>query len=501
MLLVPVFKVVTSVASVRCWIYCKSIRRSACRNRKCHSDPTFVRSVCDANRRYLYRQRHYRMRSQQHHESMITQNNDHERHKNESVPIEQQKQQLSLIGGTSTYIGLSSTFDAKANPGQHIPIDTRYIPSSLIEWGYVPSTLETLVVESVHENRTSSTTTTQQHEEEDIFNISPSTLLSSSVSTSTSELCTDMTRSITTILPATGCDNDNLETISTTEQYTMGRTTVVTTTTTPSTNDDTNTTPTSLISTLHQYCTSTTKNSNGALGIETCFRWLPNRTSRTHLHNDHNEDYDDNDIYRIRVNVDLQQAEITSDMTRHPNHWQFSHPIRVSIEKRLQLPELELSSNVYTNPFRGGGLDSRTVTQWLGPCLHSDAIRSYPTRPIASDVMSALIAHNNRKNNNNTDSNIHCTREIILPCNITISTRVENDCFDIMIGHIEASSHSNNRWENTATDTTSTEHGNTFPTDTTKSKVTTLQRNCITYRITTKVAPRSGTRISHMSRQ
>jgi len=79
-----------------------------------------------------------------------------------------------LLGGE--YCGLSATFDSKT--GKLVPIPERLVPESLLAWGQVPTALEVLVTEDVRDVRLR-------------------------------EWC----RTTRTILPATDCGVDNLQTI------------------------------------------------------------------------------------------------------------------------------------------------------------------------------------------------------------------------------------------------------------------------------------------------
>ena len=230
----------------------------------------------------------------------------------------------SPLVGDGTYIGLSSTFDVCHSLGHHIPIDERYIPSSLLEWGYVPTTLETISFES-----------------------------SSRRSNSTS--ATDMTRSVYTILPATGCDNDNLETIATTEQYSDGRTSATAASS----------------SIIYDKSTS---NCN-TISIETCFRWIPEDTPNASGKTDI---VLTDELYRIRINIEIQQKrnEDNGSSIVSAKRWKIINPLRVSIEKQLDTTSIHIDPN----SIKSGGLDSRTITQLLGPILHSESMRSFPTQ-------------------------------------------------------------------------------------------------------------------------
>jgi hypothetical protein len=313
-----------------------------------------------------------------------------------------------LASSYATYIGLSSTFDACNKLGQHIPIDERYIPSSLLEWGYVPTTLETIVFENVH-----SKSIDQQ-------SVKISNSNEGTPELSSSETCSDLTRSVYTILPATGCDNDNLETISTSEQYTRG-------------------------CTFTMASTSTTifdrngSNSN-KIGIETCFRWIPDDVEASSVLGNRNS----NDPYRIRTNIEIEQAPNmvrVVDETKNDAYmktesktkmWKIINPIRVSIEKHLVA-----SSHIDAASIKSGGLDSRTITQLLGPILHSENMRSFP-KQLPQNVQqfeSTLVDHHP-----------YGAEMIIVPGNITITTSQMNigdddgrpDVFQIDVGYISS---------------------------------------------------------------
>ncbi len=255
-----------------------------------------------------------------------------------------------LVGG-GTYIGLSSTFDACRTFGQHIPIDERYIPSSLLEWGYVPTTLETISFETL--SRTTSSTS-----------------------------ATDMTRSVYTILPATGCDNDNLEKIVTTEQYSGGRKSATATSS----------------STIYDKRT----NNCNTICIETRFLWIPEDTPNESRKNDN---VSNDELYRIRINLDIQQKrnEDNGSSIESAKLWKIINPIRVSIEKQLGTTSIHIDPN----SINSGGLDSRTITQLLGPILHSQNMRSFPTQEPLHPPEFA-----------------HCdgSEIITIPGNITVST-------------------------------------------------------------------------------
>ena len=312
-----------------------------------------------------------------------------------------------FAGGSGTYIGLSSTFDACHDIGQHIPIDERYIPSSLLEWGYVPTTLETIVFETLR-----SDSIDQQTE-----NMSLRNEVTSSSYTTTTAICSDLTRSVYTILPATGCDNDNLETIATTEQYKHGHT--FTTVTTSST----------------VYKKNGSHNTN-IIGIETCFRWIPEDDPTVSVVGNSSAS---DELYRIRINVEIQHEQKMLHGSDEPNDdglvasesnrlWKIINPIRVAIEKQL-----DESCPMNPDSIKSGGLDSRTITQLLGPILHSENIRSFPKQQQKQTPQWETILSDHRPNGGEM---------IAIPGNLTITTfqgdqNNRDDVYQIDIGYIQ----------------------------------------------------------------
>jgi hypothetical protein len=333
----------------------------------------------------------------------------------------------------STYIGLSCTFDACINAGQHIPIDERYIPSSLLEWGYVPTTLETIVFETVPAKRMDQTSGNDRTINQVARALSQSSILPTT--TSSPATGTDVTRSIYTVLPATGCDNDNLETILTTEHYT-GRCTFTTSTTSTTIYD---------------------KNVSNSikLGIETSFRWIPEEfLARSVVENANGID----ERYRIRINFEIEQKLKVSPEVNKPNDdtnvnaqskrmWKIINPIRISIERNL----VGLSQ-IHPDSMKSGGLDSRTITQLLGPTLHSENVRSFPKHQSQhlQEIKTALLEYHS-----------HGAEMITLPGNVTISTSQllrsndnGDDVYQIDIGYLSSNHEKEHASANNSTITT-----------------------------------------------
>jgi hypothetical protein len=234
---------------------------------------------------------------------------------------------VQLIGGH--YIGLFATFDSLN--GKHIPIDERYIPSSLLEWGYPPATLELLVSETAFSlDESGSTDSTPK----------PSTLIR-------------MMRSVSTIMPATGCDVDNLETVQANEEWNSAQMFC------SHHKEDGQDffSAASIISVLPR-----SANSQPNIRLESCFSWPLLDESQNP---GQNAVYDssplvakeplDSNQYRTRISVDLGHALFSDDKDRIPNGWKFISPIRISLERQLlTLAETAAFAS------RGGGLDART---------------------------------------------------------------------------------------------------------------------------------------------
>jgi ribosomal protein L31 len=338
-----------------------------------------------------------------------------------------------LVTGGS-FVGLHATFDA--SNGKHLPIDERYIPSSLLEWGYPPSTLETVVSETI---QTDESQTTEIRTRDN-----------ANIPTHHVTAVTSMTRSIATILPATGCDNDNLETLSSTDHWTKGHTVMMncrqqridldnrTGNDSPLTaNQSTDTfidCESALLPSMDFITTIHNKKLN-QYGIETCFRWTPSHDIANH---DYPKPLDDV-IYRIRVNVDFERIcprhkenTVGKAPTDQDHRWKLLNPIGISLERRISNSSNDTAINDY---IKGGGLDSRTVTQWLGPILKREAIRSFPKtmvneNPFVSNCKDDKISIDTKKNAN-------IMTEFTIPGNITISSwESASDQYYIEIGHI-----------------------------------------------------------------
>jgi hypothetical protein len=307
---------------------------------------------------------------------------------------------VQLIGGH--YIGLFATFDSLN--GKLIPIDERYIPSSLLEWGYPPATLELLVSETALSlDESGSTDSTPK----------PSTLIR-------------MMRSVSTIMPATGCDVDNLETVQANEEWNSARMFC------SHQKEDGQDffSAASIISVLPR-----SADSQPNIRLESCFSWPLLDESQNP---GQNAVYDssplvakeplDSNQYRTRISVDLGHALFSDDKNSIPNGWKFISPIRISLERQL-------STSAETAAFasRGGGLDARTVANWLGPTLNSERVRSFPLDSCASNFAWTQIE------SKAVDEHNSCAMDLFLAGNLTVSLRnqvVSKHSCRVDIGHI-----------------------------------------------------------------
>jgi hypothetical protein len=334
-----------------------------------------------------------------------------------------------MMGGT--YIGLYAMFDAFN--GQHIPIDERYIPSSLLEWGYPPSTLETLVSETITTNTVNAVTNVSTNSDDPTHHTA----------------ITSMTRSIAVILPATGCDNDNLEHLSSTEQWEDGytltgtrnhrhlsRMNIIDDGTSPL-NQSTDIVSEPLLFPLMDFAAVIhVKNTNNC-GIQTCFRWTPQDTTVT-MKNKYPQSIIDkksmlnDDIYRIRINVEVER--ISTRQTENDCLWNLLNPISVSLERLLSNSPNDTLIDEY---MKGGGLDSRTVSQWLGPVLNSEAMRSFPKTTTSENFLTSGQTTNKDRQSTESSSTPNHMIQYVIPENVTIAAwQSDSNHYTIEIGHM-----------------------------------------------------------------
>jgi hypothetical protein len=345
--------------------------------------------------------------------------------------LQQQQYQSSLIGGH--YAGLSATFDA--SDGRFIPIDERYIPASLLEWGYPPSTLEVLVSETMMEFSSDDGNSLCYDSVDPHHHSLPRT--------DTFRIKT-LTRHITTILPATGCDVDNLDMIRTQEEWTNGHaysfhhchdgddgamSTQLLSNITLRSHDGHPCDPAdmslSATSTLH--CNGNNQHSEPILHIETCFGW-------TSTDNDDQSTVNEKDVYRTRISFDVvHRSSGDADKTACTSvGWTLMNPIYVSLER--QLPVFYSADTATTTMFQpnyDGGFDSRTVSQWLGPILQRESARSFPTIPNVTNWSWQRCGPRNSKTplgpyyvvmaKNDTNDTTNSRVNLFLPGNLTVS--------------------------------------------------------------------------------
>jgi hypothetical protein len=249
------------------------------------------------------------------------------------VPSEQTvPSRVQLRGGD--YAGLLANFDVVT--GKLIPVPEHLVPASLLEWGDSPLALEILVSED--------DATTAAADEAAVWN-----------------------RQTITILPATGCGVDNLETTKTLEQVNFGSTTTTGgrrrwfTTTVKNQEDE---------SVVNKDCWSLsypyTIGNQRRLRLEACFKLEKQSLFGGELNNKGSSD----DVYRSRLEVDLLLPQLRVDgkpevTTTFIPSSALLNPIRVCLERQTST---ESSGGTVAD---GGGLDGQRVSQWLGPVLSS----------------------------------------------------------------------------------------------------------------------------------
>jgi hypothetical protein len=302
-----------------------------------------------------------------------------------------------LIGGQ--YAGLLATFDALN--GKHIPIDERYIPSSLLEWGYPPATLEILVAETASPilqgesgPKDGSQTASYTHHPSSSDWIS-------------------LTRALSIIMPATGCDVDNLETIHTKEEWSSSR---LFCHRHPEKGLDL-VSAASTISVLERPV-----NATPTIRIESYFGWTLLDESKNQEQNAVSEA--DSNLYRTRITLNLGQALSPDDTDSLPNDWKLVSPIQVSLERQLSS-----SAETTTLASGDGGLDARSVANYLGRTLNGERMRNFPLDSSAANC--AWAQHESRAINEHNN----IAHDLFLAGNLTVSLRTIRTTNQEACGH------------------------------------------------------------------
>jgi hypothetical protein len=290
---------------------------------------------------------------------------------------------LLLYGGD--YAGLSATFDVWS--GKLIAVPDDLVPEALLEWGQAPSALEVLVSED--------------------FNIidkkdDHSSNNSNSNSPAAKLLDYSFQRQTVAIMPAVGCGVDNLQV----EKGPVEEVSFVIPQRDHHIHDK---------SENHESSLEVVAAGGAALmGIATCTRH-GNSLQQQHFMEATFAwpTAEQNNRHRVRVMIpftltampvlaaDAAAADSNEATATALPPIQLQSPIRVILERQF---EATSSRGTRAN---GGGLDGRSITQWLGPWLHSSAARNFAEAAIPNEETIATTAA--------------VATSISLPGNITIS--------------------------------------------------------------------------------
>jgi hypothetical protein len=255
------------------------------------------------------------------------------------------------------FVGLTAEFDAQS--GQLIPVPEYLIPASFLEWGYPPSCLESIVSEHLNETNHAKAVATMG------------------------------SRQTLTIYPAAGCDVDNLNTspvqreefqrleLVGMEQLNGPRlaTDIVIAAAVAAA-------VTVLVPPSSTITSSSQKTSNGLLQqerlrMEACFAWIPPPPPpRLVQQSVGAESVVEASLYRTRVQVEATVGD--------QNLWTLVSPIRVSLERQISPASSGNGGGLVEQYASGGGLDGRTVSQWLGPILSKKDMQSFATQDMST---------------------------------------------------------------------------------------------------------------------
>ena len=292
------------------------------------------------------------------------------------------------------FAGRSASFDAAT--GELIPIPEHYVPDSLLEWGQAPLLWEVLVSED-------------------------DTVVENSVDDDDAILLLrqqNWRRQTTTILPATGCGVDNLETMKRIDRAVAwcedslwrSRRAVP---------EDGGTTLPQIVSTITQRCSNhaggggSQNTSNGLFRVEACFGW-------NHQIDDDDDD-DDSNRYRSRVSVDLR---LPSDDPSQQQQLQPITQLHVALERQIS------PNSSHGTVADGGGLDGQRVSRWLGPVLSSrraveslfggrlEAPAKHQWKPAAADSEQSFWVGRGRRTQHDDDDTVI---SLVLPGNVTVA--------------------------------------------------------------------------------
>lgn len=315
---------------------------------------------------------------------------DNANNNNQNAIVQQQSQSPSVSIRGGDYAGLMATFHAAT--GRLIPVPDSMIPASYREWfgdECLVSTLEVLASE--------------QDDDDEIEDKDDTDTLGESTATTPMVVWNRVT---TLVYPAVGCGVDNLDTQQIRERHTK-RPVVV--------DDDDGGGP---IGTLHTMWSSTPRKSgqksssllptnggattinNTSSNLEPADCWcmssfypspLPavSGTSHRQQHARLRMEFcfglpcmaeEDNGLgHRSRLQVDFIHItdfgdDDDDDIAHNKNNWQLTSPMRVYLERRVAIRS---SGGTVAD---GGGLDGRSVSQWLGPVLRRQDTQSFPQR-------------------------------------------------------------------------------------------------------------------------
>lgn len=324
-----------------------------------------------------------------------------------------------MVLGQGDFAGYYVTYDLQGN---HIPVPDHYVPSTLREWDAIPSALEVIISEDLFENVETSTT-------------AGSGLLS-------------VQRFELKILPETGCGIDNLEVLERRERVSILTTMI-------STNDDlftilkphdsdsvnvidhdkshadTITTTTSA---------TTTNNSNREMRLETIFGVVDTTN-------------DKDGRYRCRLRVDV----IETSQPRVPIPSPSVDTARpLSSNSPSPLPSFAIRNMVHVfhehqfsttssqgTRASGGGLDGRSVSQWIGPSLRvrcDDA--ALKRTPILQQHLQKLLWPGSHSQSSGPSNTTVFDSVTVLPGNITIAWKQGYDASNelllaLQIGYLD----------------------------------------------------------------
>jgi hypothetical protein len=249
---------------------------------------------------------------------------------------------LALYGGD--HAGLSATFDLRS--GKLLAVPDYLVPEALLEWGQAPSALEVLVSEDFNNDAIIMDKQDDQTSNNNIRSNSP--LLQSS--------CCSFQRHTVAIMPAVGCGVDNLQV----EKAPVEDVYVVI--------PQGEATALMGISTTTRHGTSRPQQHS----MEATFAWPV--AGEQNIGKNH----------RVRVMIPFTLAATHSFAAEEAAAADSSAEVRTAIPPiQLQSPIRVISERQFDATSSrgtradGGGLDGQSITQWLGPALHSSATRNF----------------------------------------------------------------------------------------------------------------------------